>query len=279
MVKDHSRPSLSWLVHRIAAQGDEEITVEVVVEEPLEIVLNGTPVATLLRLPGDDKELVAGFCFTEGLVSRFSDVLLLRHCSRAGQSAAQADDSLESRNRVEVTADPDGVPSRADWSRVIRSGCGTIDPGDLGADDLTPVGDAAHVERAVLLGLIATLLAQPRLYRETGGLHAAAIFHTDGRLVAIREDIGRHNAVDKAIGYALLRGIVLDDKLLLTTGRASHEMVTKAVRAGVPVLASVSSPTSLAVQLAQRLNVTLIGYLRGQRMNVYTHRERVDSGA
>jgi FdhD protein len=135
------------------------------------------------------------------------------------------------------------------------------------------------VERAVLLGLIATLLAQPRLYRETGGLHAAAIFHTDGRLVAIREDIGRHNAVDKAIGYALLRGIVLDDKLLLTTGRASHEMVTKAVRAGVPVLASVSSPTSLAVQLAQRLNVTLIGYLRGQRMNVYTHRERVDSGA
>ena len=127
----------------------------------------------------------------------------------------------------------------------------------------------------MLLGLAQAMVAAQGVHKQTGGVHAAALFASTGELLVLREDIGRHNAVDKVLGYALMRHLPLDDKVLLTTGRASHEMVVKAVRVGLPVVASVSSPTSLAVQLASRLNCTLIGYLRGQRMVIYTHWWRV----
>jgi len=262
-----------WPVRRVTLQGQEDMELPVAAEEPLEIVLNGESVATLMRLPGDEKELVAGFCLTEGLVARFADILLISYCARVGGTDITPD-GLEDRNRVLVTADPQGVRNSR-RPRLIRSGCGDAEPGDLLTADLVPLTSRLQVASAVLFGLNRTVLSAPRLYKETGGLHAAAIFTADGQLIAVKEDIGRHNAVDKVIGYALLRGIPLEDRLLFTTGRASHEMVLKAVRAGIPVLASVSSPTSLAVELAQRLNCTLIGYLRGTRMNVYTHAWRV----
>jgi FdhD protein len=116
---------------------------------------------------------------------------------------------------------------------------------------------------------------QQTVHRHVGGTHAAVLFDKSGRVITLAEDIGRHNAIDKAVGYCLLRGISLHDKVLLTSGRASYEMATKAIRVGIPIIASVSAPTSLAVQLAEDRGLTLIGYLRGGRMNVYTHPERV----
>lgn len=272
------RSTQRWPVRRVTLQGQEDIELPVAVEEPLEILLNGEPVATLMRLPGDEKELAASFCLTEGLVACFADILLISYCPWANGTGATPDD-LENRNRVLVTADPQGVRDSGRRLRLIRSGCGDADPGDLLAADLAPLPSRLQVTPAVLLGLNRTVLSAPRLYKETGGLHAAALFAADGQLIVVKEDIGRHNAVDKVIGYALLRGIPLEDRILFTTGRASHEMVLKAVRVGIPILASVSSPTTLAVELAQRLNCTLIGYLRGTRMNIYTHAWRVTANS
>jgi FdhD protein len=246
-----------------------------VAEEPLEIVVNGSRVATLMRLPGDERELAVGFCFTEGLVADFGSILLVAHCGTAPLSSPTGSAPLESRNRVHVTASPGAVRSRSDWSRLIRAGCGGIDPEEVLQGDWQPVASSLQVGRNVLLALNRSLLKQPRIYRRTGGVHAAALYDAQGSLLVVREDIGRHNAVDKVIGYALLRSIPLADKLILTTGRASHEMVTKAARAGVPILASVSAPTSLAVELGQRLNLTLVGYVRGPYATVYTHPWRV----
>lgn len=132
-----------------------------------------------------------------------------------------------------------------------------------------------NVPATVLLGLDRAMRERQDIHRSVGGTHAAVIFDASGKAITLAEDIGRHNAIDKAVGYCLLRGIALYDKILLTSGRASYEMATKAVRVGIPVIASVSAPTSLAVQLAEDRGLTLIGYLRGGRMNVYTHMERI----
>ncbi|MBM3167588.1 MAG: formate dehydrogenase accessory sulfurtransferase FdhD, partial [Chloroflexi bacterium] len=158
------------------------------------------------------------------------------------------------------------------------SGCGSTGSAATAAQlatDLPPLQSDLRLRQEMLLGLAQTMVAAQGVHKQTGGVHAAALFASTGELLVLREDIGRHNAVDKVLGYALLRHLPLDDKVLLTTGRASHEMVVKAVRLGLPVVASVSSPTSLAVQIASRLNCTLIGYLRGQRMVLYTHWWRV----
>jgi FdhD protein len=144
-------------------------------------------------------------------------------------------------------------------------------------EDLEPLQSDVKVSAELLSHLVGQLTRQQDAYRAAGGIHAAAVFDLHGRPIAVCEDIGRHNAVDKATGYCLLRGIPLRDKVLLSTGRASYDMVTKGVRLGLPILASISSPTSLAVELAEALNCTLLGYLRGRTLNVYTHVWRVDT--
>jgi FdhD protein len=249
----------------------------VVIEEPLEIWLDGQPVAVLMRTPGMEKELAVGFCLGEGLVADVKDIALVRHCGRAVSNEMAAADPLdESRNRVDIVLMPGQAPSapKENSAPLIRSGCGRTDGGAL-AEGLRPVGAAGRIELEILTRLPGQITRQQAAYRAAGGIHAAAVFQANGQALVVCEDIGRHNAVDKATGYCLLRDLPLHDKILVSTGRASYDMVVKGVRLGVPILASLSSPTSLAVELAEALNCTLLGYLRGKTVNVYTHGWRI----
>jgi FdhD protein len=164
--------------------------------------------------------------------------------------------------------------AQLDVVQLIRSGCGRTGVGAL-VEDLSPVEANIQIPVGRLHRLLGQITRQQAAYRAAGGIHAAALFDSGGRCVVVCEDIGRHNAVDKAVGYCLLRGISLVDKLLVSTGRASYDMVAKGARLGVPIIASISSPTSLAVELAEALNCTLLGYLRGKALNVYTHGWRI----
>jgi FdhD protein len=236
-----------------------------------------------MRTPGMEKELAAGFVLGEGLVASLDEIALIRHCGRSVAAVAPESDPLdESRNLVDVKLMPGVAPLADDTQQpsavqLIRSGCGRTDA-DVFTHNLSPVRTEIEVPLAVLKQLPTQLTRQQAAYRAAGGVHAAAVFDRDGRCIVVCEDIGRHNAVDKALGHCLLRGISLGDKLLLSTGRASSDMVAKGVRLGLPILASISSPTSLAVELAESLNCTLLGYLRGKSLNVYTHGRRVFLG-
>ncbi|MHB0857528.1 MAG: formate dehydrogenase accessory sulfurtransferase FdhD [Anaerolineae bacterium] len=255
---------------------DEQI--EMVLEEPLSLRVNHRETAVLMRLPGQEKELATGFCISEGLVRGFSDILTVHHCGQAPTTAQPTESGAEgeSRNRVEVLARPEALnpDARLDVVRLIRAGCGAVDV-DRSELPLTPIASALRISVDVLLSLERSMRGAQRLHEHAGGVHAAALFDGAGTLTVLCEDVGRHNAVDKAIGWCLLRGIPLDDKILLCSGRLSYEMVTKVVRLGIPVLASVSAPTQLAVALAERYNLTAIGYLRGKKMTIYAHPERV----
>jgi len=268
---------MPWRFWRLSDHAVRAVDGAVVVEEPLEIRLNDQPVAMLMRSPGMEKELAAGFCLGEGLVSDLIDIALVRHCGRAGPAAASEGDALDiSRNRVDVTLMP-GVPAVShpgDAVQLIRSGCGRTEVGVL-AENLKPVDAQLTISIETLRRLPGQITRQQAAYRAAGGVHAAAVFDAKGRAIVVCEDIGRHNALDKAAGYCLLRGISLRDKVIVSTGRASYDMVAKGVRLGVPIIASISSPTSLAVELSELLNCTLLGYLRGKSLNIYTHRWRV----
>lgn len=268
---------MPWRIWRLSDHQVRAVHSNVVVEEPLEIRVNEQTVAVLMRSPGLEKELATGFCLGEGLVTSLMDIALVRHCGRVGASNAAEGDALDvSRNRVDVRLMP-GVSvasSQGGEVQLIRSGCGRAEASAL-LENLDPVDDQLTVPAETLRHLPAQITRQQAAYRMAGGVHAAAIFDARGQAIVVCEDIGRHNAVDKATGYCLLRGISLRDKMLVSTGRASYDMVSKAVRLGVPIIASISSPTSLAVELAEALNCTLLGYLRGKTLNVYTHRWRV----
>lgn len=269
--------SVTRRVQRIRRGERSEVDESVVREEPLEVVLNGQPIAVLMRMPGEEKELGAGFCLSEGYVRHARDILLIHHCGRSEPADGdEEEEALDSRNRVTLRVTPDGVlrPCGADPVRLIRSGCGAAEVTAL-AGELPLVDGNLTVASTTLLGLDRAMREQQAVHREVGGTHAAALFRADGELVIIAEDIGRHNAVDKAIGHCLLRGIDLTTTVMLTSGRASYEMAAKAIRAHIPIVASVSAPTALAVELAEDRGLTLIGYLRGGSMDVYTHPGRV----
>jgi FdhD protein len=271
-------PSLVWPIRRIGQDGVQYIDNPVVLEEPLEILVNGQSVAVLMRLPGQEKELAAGFCVTEGYVRQIADVLLIHHCGQGYPTPGpDTEDVAGSRNRVELRVAPAGFspPSTPGVIRLIRSGCGAAEVSAL-CETLPHVSSELRVPAALLLGLGRAMRDLQVVHAQVGGTHSAAVFDAAGQAITLAEDIGRHNAVDKAIGHCLLWGIPLDDKILVTSGRASYEMATKAIRAGIPILATISAPTSLAVQLAHDLGLTLVGYLRGGRMNAYTHPERLD---
>jgi FdhD protein len=269
--------SLLWPIHRVREEKRLQLDNRVVLEEPLEIVVNDQEIAVLMRMPGQEKELVAGFCVTEGYVRQVSDVFLIHHCGLGHPAPGDVSEDVSgSRNRVEMRVATEGFtpPDHPDVVRLIRSGCGAAEITAL-SETLPMVNHDLRVSTSVLLGLGRAMRDMQTVYRQVGGTHAAALFDAQGKGVTLAEDIGRHNAVDKAVGHCLLWGISLSDKLLVTSGRASYEMVMKAIRVGIPIAISISSPTSLAVQLAQDRGLTLIGYLRGGRMDVYTHVERV----
>jgi FdhD protein len=272
---------MPWRIQRLTEEGARAVEGGVVVEEPLEIRVDGQPVVVLMRTPGMEKELAAGFCLGEGLVASLNDIALVRHCGRtppdADPAAAMEDDPLdESRNRVDVILLPGAqrLEAPVDAVQLIRSGCGRAEVTSL-SENLTAVNGQVRVHQENIPRFLGQITRQQAAYRAAGGIHAAAIFSSTGRLITVCEDIGRHNAVDKATGYCLLRGIPLHDKVLISTGRASYDMVAKGARLGVPIIASISSPTSLAVELAEGLNCTLLGYVRGKALNVYTHGWRI----
>jgi FdhD protein len=250
----------------------------VVAEEPLEIrVCSGdeiVPVAVTMRTPGADFPLAAGFLFGEGLLETPDEVAAIRYCRADGPPPV-------STNTVHVVL---AAGRRFDPAQVRRNFFATSSCGVCGKASLEAVseivqgsvspGPRVPLER--LLTLPDRLRERQRVFSRTGGLHAAAIFSEQGDLVAAHEDVGRHNAFDKVVGEAWLAGLLpLDGHMAMVSGRLSFEVVQKAARAGIPILAGVSAPSSLAVELAERFGITLIGFLRGRRFNLYTGRERI----
>ncbi len=272
-------PTLPWPTQLVRAGGPQDHTSAMVLEEPLSVEVNGQRAAVLMRLPGNEKELGVGFCISEGLVAGFEAVLAVHHCGRGlPDPAGNSQEPAESRDRVQIRARPEAVrfDAQADAARLIRTGCGAIDVANV-TGDLPRLDGDFRLPAGMLLGLNAAMRQAQELYKVSGGVHAATLFDVQGRLITLQEDIGRHNAIDKAIGYCLLRGVSLRDRILVATGRASHDMVAKSVRVGIPVIVSISAATALAAQIAEDRGATLIGYLRGGRMSVYTHPWRIES--
>ncbi len=246
------------------------------VEEPLELRVGGQALAVTMRTPGHDVELAHGFLLTEGVIASAADVSTARYCAGADADGRQSYNVLDVALADGVAAPEAGV----ERNFYTTSSCGVCGKAALDAIRLrtrfSPADDTARVDSSVLTGLPDALRSAQRVFDSTGGLHAAGLFDTDGATLLVREDVGRHNAVDKVLGAALLADRVpLAETVLLVSGRASFELAQKAVMAGVSVLAAVSAPSSLAVELAAEEGVTLVGFLRGESMNVYTHPERI----
>jgi FdhD protein len=266
------------------------------VEEPLEIRVGGTPLAVTMRTPGNDVELAAGFLVSEGVISRGDQFRSAIHCGGPGTGAPSSTtptfgllDGAEGNtyNVLDVTLAPGVAPPDPDLARSFytTSSCGlcgkasidaveTVSAYDVAADDMT-------MDAATLVGFPDALRAHQSVFEKTGGLHAAALFDAEtAELLVIREDVGRHNAVDKVVGWAALNErLPLRGTVLQVSGRASFELVQKAVMAGIPLLAAVSAPSSLAVELAEASGLTLIGFLRGTSMNVYSRVDRLLTAA
>jgi FdhD protein len=243
----------------------------VVVEAPLEIRLAGVPTTVVMRTPGDDEELVRGFLFTEGLIGGSRDIAAMRRPDGLGPD--------ENGNVLDVELGPRLINLRVQQrSFYASSSCGVCGKSSIKALEVKApkVKSSLTVRRSVLASLPKRLSEAQAVFELTGGLHAAALFQPDGKLLVLREDVGRHNAVDKIAGWALERGKVrLDDVVLVVSGRLGFEIVQKAVMCSIPVVAAVSAPSSAALELAERFAVTVAGFVRGESMNLYTHPDRV----
>jgi FdhD protein len=246
------------------------------VEEPLEIRVGGVSLAVTMRTPGNDFDLAIGFLLTEGLIGAAADVHTLMHCQDEGE------DGLPTYNVVDVTLSQGLAPPSpgAVRSSYIASSCGIC--GKASIEAITTRSrysvqlDRAQVDPRVLARMPNTLRAQQVVFDHTGGLHAAGLFTADGELLVAREDVGRHNAVDKVIGWAAREDrLPLSGQVLCVSGRASFELTQKALMAGIPTLAAVSAPSSLAVELANEAGMTLVGFVRDPKMTVYSGPDRL----
>ncbi len=247
-------------------------------EEPLEIRVGGTPLAVTMRTPGHDVELAAGFLVSEGVVSAGEQFRSAIHCGGPGSGGVE-----NTYNVLDIALAPGVEPPDPDIARAFytTSSCGVCGKASIDAvateSDFEIADDPAPLDVHRLVRFPDELRARQAVFDKTGGLHAAALFEAGtGELLVVREDVGRHNAVDKVIGWALLNDRVpLRGAVLQVSGRASFELVQKCVMAGVPILAAVSAPSSLAVELAEDAGLTLVGFLRGDSMNVYTRSDRI----
>jgi FdhD protein len=244
-------------------------------EEPMEIRVQGptqepVTVAVTMRTPGNDFELAVGFLTTEGLVAAKSDVVSVVYCDLpAGEQQFNV-----VTVRLSGPFDPDSIKRNF----YATSSCGVCGKASLEQVQVScaPVGPGPEVPASVISGLPETIRKTQRIFEQTGGLHAAGLFDPDGTLVSVREDVGRHNAVDKLVGEALLGGnLPLSERVLMVSGRVSFEIVQKAAMAGIPMICAVSAPSSLAVESARELGLTVVGFVRGSSFNVYTRPERV----
>ncbi|SRR6266567_3679261 len=244
-------------------------------EEPMEIRAGGpgqepSSVAVTMRTPGHDFELAAGFLFTEGLIAGRGDVASVAYCE------LPPDEQRFNVVTVRLTRQFDvGILRRNFYATSSCGICGKASMDQVEAR-CEPLPAGLRVTAEMLLGLPAALREAQRIFDQTGGLHAAGLFDSDGALLSLREDVGRHNAVDKLAGQAALSGdLPLRDRVLMVSGRVSFELVQKAAMAGVAVICAVSAPSSLAVETADRLGMTVVGFLRGESFNVYCHPERI----
>jgi FdhD protein len=245
-------------------------------EEPLEIRVDGRPLAVTMRTPGDDLDLAHGFLLTEGVIADVAHIAIARYCDSVDDAGRNTYNVLDLDLAPGVPAPVVGI----ERNFYTTSSCGVCGKASIDAvrtkTSYEPRGDTTPVRPEILVGLPDALRAAQKVFDKTGGLHAAGLFTADGELLALREDVGRHNAVDKVLGWALRQGLVpLAGHILMVSGRASFELVQKALMAGVPTLAAVSAPSTLAAELADESGMTLVGFLRGTSMNVYTGAERI----
>ncbi len=248
---------------------------EAAAEEPLEIRVEGRSIAVVMRTPGHDRELAAGFALTEGIVRNGFEIFEITSCLTTNEASAG--------NIVDIALRD---PARFDAARLSRhvfssSSCGVCSKATIEAalQQFPPIATAPAIESEVLLSLPAQLATAQATFQRTGGLHACALFDPGGELLLVREDVGRHNALDKLIGHQLLAGrLPLGNCILLLSGRVSFEMTQKALAAGIALIAALSAPTSLAIEFARAHNQTLVGFLRGETMNVYAGAERITPG-
>lgn len=264
MRDDNTRDVLRWEDGSVSSRPDE-----LAEEEPLEIRVRGRAISVTMRTPGYDLELAAGFLATEGLIRKKRDVLHMEECARN-----------EFGNVLNVVLAPDVA---VDFKKLTRhvfasSSCGLCGKATIEAVQrrYPPAGGEFSVASDLILRMPEKMRAVQATFSRTGGLHAAALFDAGGELLVLREDVGRHNAVDKVIGWTLLRGeLPLAQHVLMVSGRASFEIMQKALAAGLSMVAAVSAPSTLAVDFAIESNQTLIGFLREGRMNIYAHPQRI----
>jgi FdhD protein len=266
------------MVTRLFADSRETGGDQVVVEEPLEIRLSGETLAITMRTPGQDHELVLGFLWGEGIIRAKDDVSTIKHCGRTGAEERENTIDVSLVSGVKTPLDAIDAPLFARRGTITTSACGVC--GRKSIDDLlarwVPVADGPPVSRVTIAAAVAGLAARQPIFSQTGGCHAASLLTLSGEHVATCEDVGRHNAVDKVIGSRLYAsGLPPSGHLLVVSGRSSFEIVQKAIAAKIPVVASVSAPSSLAVSLAERANVTLVGFARGEAMTVYSAAGRI----
>jgi FdhD protein len=267
-------PTRRVAVTRVTAAGATRTTDVAAAEEPLDVRLHGRSFAVIMRTPGEDRELAAGFLLSERVIRSADDIGAIEHCRHPDETRAH--------HVVEVFLCGDAaarVPALLEGRRqvIANSACGvcgraTID--ELRAD-IAPLDAVWIVDVAVIRQLPDRLRARQTTFEETGGLHGAALFALDGTLLGSAEDVGRHNAVDKVIGARVLGGDSASPGVLMVSGRVSFEIVQKAWVAGIPVVAAISAPTSLAIELAEEAGITLLGFVRDRSLNIYTHPSRI----
>ena len=270
-----NRNILTVPVQRLEGESSTPVQDLLAVEEPLEIRLGEKPISITMRTPGHDFELAAGFLFTEGILSDSQQIQAIRFTDPNGnRRQAQNSVTVELQPGVEIDFGP---LERHFYTTSSCGVCGktSIEAVEVKGCRMLPL-DKPVVRATIIHALPDALRQSQPVFDRTGGLHASALFDRNGALLSLREDIGRHNALDKLIGSEFLnRGTPLDDRILLVSGRASFELVQKAVMAGIPVLAAVGAPSSLAVQLAQRFQMTLLGFVRDSRFNIYSGSWRI----
>jgi FdhD protein len=267
-----STPTAFRSVVRRTAEGERNEQDEVAAEEPLELRVEGKSVAVVMRTPGADRELAAGFLVTEGIIRSAREIFDITQCLEVAP---------EAKGNVLDVALVD--PSSLDLARLSRhlfsaSSCGICGKASIDAirQSFPPVEDGPCIDAATIAALPEKLASAQAAFLRTGGLHACALFDLRGDLLAVREDVGRHNALDKLIGWALFENrLPLRECILLLSGRVSFEMMQKALAAGIPIVSAISAPTSLAIDFAASSRQTLIGFLRPGRMNIYTGANRL----
>ena len=268
-------------IKRFGDKGCVEVIDVVTVGEPLEIRLGFGPekqreqrsLSITMRTPGHDLELVLGFLFTEGIIQNMDDIFHLEHCT--DKKGERSENIVRAEIKPEISLD---------WGRFQRhfytnSSCGICGKASIESLEqmcFTPVHSEVKVDSAIISSLNAKMREAQGVFEHTGGLHAAAIFNKKGDLIFLREDIGRHNALDKVIGAAFFKKIIpLQDHIVMLSGRSCFELIQKSIAATIPFVVSVGAPSSLAIETASKFGITLIGFTKAQSFNVYTHSERI----